>query len=44
MYFYDSESVKRELGPYGLVELFELDEPAGGGATLPFINVICKKG
>ncbi|WP_437710322.1 methyltransferase domain-containing protein [Sorangium sp. So ce448] len=43
MYFYDAESVKREFGPYGLVELSDIDEPAGSGATLPFINVVCRR-
>lgn len=42
MYFYDAESVKRELGPYGLVEYSEVDEPSGS-VSLPFINVVCKK-
>jgi SAM-dependent methyltransferase len=43
MYFYDAESVKREFGPYGLLELSEIDEPSGGGVSLPFIHVICKR-
>jgi SAM-dependent methyltransferase len=43
MYFYDADSVKREFGPYGLLEYREIDEPGAGGA-LPFINVVCKKG
>ena len=43
MYFYDAESVKREFGPYGLLESSEYDEPAGNGATLPFINVVCRR-
>jgi SAM-dependent methyltransferase len=43
MYFYDAASATREFGPYGLIELSEIDEPSGGGASLPFINVICKK-
>ena len=43
MYFYDTESVQREFGPYGIVELSEIDEPVGNGVTFPFINVICKK-
>lgn len=43
MYFYDAESVRRELGPYGLVELSELDEPAGDGAVLPFLKVVCRR-
>ena len=44
MFFYDSDSVERELGPYGLLEQCEIDEPAPGGGSLPFINVVCKKG
>lgn len=43
MYFYDADSVRREFGAYGLVELAEIDEPAGDGATLPFINVVCRR-
>lgn len=43
MYFYDAESVKRELGPYGLLEITELDEPAGDGASLPFLMVVCRR-
>src|SRR5690606_967673 len=36
LYFYDQHSIEREFGAYGLVEVREVDEPAGGGATLPF--------
>jgi SAM-dependent methyltransferase len=43
MYFYDSESVTREFAPYGLLEFSEIDEPSGGGVSLPFINVICRR-
>ncbi|HKO53920.1 MAG TPA: class I SAM-dependent methyltransferase [Polyangiaceae bacterium] len=43
MYFYDAESVKREFGSYGMLELSEIDEPSGAGECLPFISVICKK-
>jgi SAM-dependent methyltransferase len=43
MYFYDADSVKREFGPYGLVDHSEIDEPAHAGSTLPFINVVCQK-
>ncbi len=42
MYFYDAESVTREFGPNGLVELSEIDEPSSDRVSLPFINVICK--
>ncbi len=43
MYFYDAASVTREFGPYGMLELSEIDEPSPGGASLPFINVICRR-
>ncbi len=43
MYFYDAASVKREFGPYGLLEFSEVDEPSGGGVSLPFLNVICQR-
>jgi SAM-dependent methyltransferase len=43
MYFYDADSVKREFGLHGLVEFSEVDEPAHGSGTLPFINVVCEK-
>jgi SAM-dependent methyltransferase len=43
MYFYDAESAKREFGPYGLLELSEIDEPSHAGASLPFLNVICRR-
>lgn len=43
MYFYDAESVTREFGPHGLLELSEIEEPSGEGVSLPFINVICQK-
>lgn len=45
MYFYDADSVRREFGPYGLVDLSELDEPSPhGGGSLPFLIVACKNG
>lgn len=43
MYFYDASSVEREFGPRGLVEFSEVEEPAPGGGTLPFIYVVCRK-
>lgn len=43
MYFYDAHSVEREFGAYGLLEFSDIDEPSGGGATLPFINVLCRR-
>jgi SAM-dependent methyltransferase len=42
MFFYDSASITRELGAYGIAEVSEIDEPVGGG-TYPFYNVICVK-
>ncbi len=44
MYFYDADSVKREFGPYGLVVQSEIDEPGQKGSSMPFINVVCKRG
>ncbi|WP_437579371.1 class I SAM-dependent methyltransferase [Sorangium sp. So ce887] len=44
MFFYDAESIRRELGPHGELELSEIDEPTPGGGTFPFINVVCRKG
>jgi hypothetical protein len=44
MFFYDAESVEREFGLHGLVEFSKIDEPAPSGASLPFINVVCKSG
>jgi hypothetical protein len=43
MFFYDAESIARELGPYGLAQVSEIDEPMHGGATLPFFVAVCKK-
>lgn len=42
LYFYDAESVEREFGSYGLVEVSQIDEPAHGGA-LPFFIAVCQK-
>lgn len=44
LYFYDAQSIEREFGAYGLVEVREGDEPAGDGATLPFFYVVCRRG
>jgi SAM-dependent methyltransferase len=43
MYFYDAQSVKREFAAHGLLTFSEVDEPSGGGVTLPFLNVICRR-
>ncbi|HVH98901.1 MAG TPA: class I SAM-dependent methyltransferase [Enhygromyxa sp.] len=43
MYFYDADSVEREFGPHGLIESSAIDEPTPGG-SLPFINVVCRRG
>lgn len=43
MFFYGTESIKREFNPFGLVEFSEVEESSGGDSTLPFYNVICKK-
>jgi SAM-dependent methyltransferase len=43
LYFYDAAAIERELGPYGLVEQSEIDEPTPGGASLPFIQATCRR-
>lgn len=43
IFFYDPESIERELGPFGLVEVSEGVEAAAGGGTFPFFTVICRK-
>lgn len=47
IFFYDSESVQREFGKYGLIELSEIDESNKDMVNKPpvkFIIVKCKKG
>jgi SAM-dependent methyltransferase len=46
MYFYDSNSIKRDFEKYGLVEFSEIDEPNKNMENKPTINFIlvkCKK-
>jgi SAM-dependent methyltransferase len=46
MFFYDSDSVKREFGKYGLIEFSEVDESNKNSENKPpvkFIMVKCKK-
>ncbi|MEH6992134.1 class I SAM-dependent methyltransferase [Neobacillus drentensis] len=46
MYFYDSDSIKRDFEQYGLVEFLEIDEPNKDMKNKPSINFImvkCKK-
>ena len=44
MYFYDADSVARDLGPFGLVTQHDLDEPGPHGGTMPFIVAVCARG
>jgi SAM-dependent methyltransferase len=46
MYFYDSDSIKRDFGNYGLIEISEIDEPNKSMKNKPSINFLmikCKK-
>lgn len=43
MYFYDADSVARDFGPHGLLDIAEVDEPAGPGTSLPFLKVVCRR-
>jgi SAM-dependent methyltransferase len=42
VFFYDAESIRREIGPHGEVEWSEIEEAVTGGETFPFINVVCR--
>ncbi len=46
MFFYDSESIEKEFGEYGLIEYSEIDEPHKNRENVPpfkFIMVKCQK-
>ncbi|MCU4157399.1 class I SAM-dependent methyltransferase [Carboxylicivirga sp. A043] len=46
LFFYDSDSVKREFGEYGLVKSEEICEPAlnvGNKPSQKFMKIICRK-
>lgn len=43
MYFYDADSLQREFGSYGELEITRIEEPTHGGAGLPFLNLRCLK-
>ncbi len=42
MFFFDEASIRRELGPHGLVDISPIDEPMHDGSLRPFINVFCE--
>lgn len=46
LFFYDSQSVEKEFGPYGLVEAKEISEPAKNTENKPsqrFWQITCRK-
>jgi SAM-dependent methyltransferase len=46
MFFYDSDTIKRDFGDYGLVEVSEILEPnknAEGKPPFPFLVITCHK-
>lgn len=43
LYFYDASTIARDFGPFGLVSVDDVAEAGGGGATIPFHYVVCKK-
>lgn len=46
MFFYDSESIKKDFNQYRLVQVSEIDEPNKNMANKPSINFLmikCKK-
>lgn len=47
MFYYDSNSVRREFEKYGLIEFLEIDEPNKNMKDKPamnFVIITCKKG
>lgn len=42
LYFYDADSIRRDFGDEGLIEIADVDEP-GHGRSLPFTYVVCRK-
>jgi len=46
LFFYDSQSVEKEFGPYGLIEAIEINEPAKNMENKPsqtFWQITCQK-
>lgn len=46
LFFYDSDSVEKEFGKYGIIEFKEIDEPAKNRENKPsqrFWQIICRK-
>jgi SAM-dependent methyltransferase len=46
LFFYDSDSIEKEFGKYGLIEAKEINEPAksmGNRASQKFWEIICRK-
>ena len=41
LYFYDEDSIRRELGPYGVVDIARIDEPMHNHTVRPFLQVTC---
>lgn len=44
IFFYDEGSLRRELGPYGLVDVAKVDEPMHDGSRRPFLQATCEPG
>ena len=43
MFFYDSASVERDFGPYGLASHSAIVEPVAKDVSFPFLFVVCRK-
>lgn len=43
MFFYDEASIERDLGAFGLIATADIEEPAAGRATFPFLFAVCRK-
>jgi hypothetical protein len=43
LYFYDTDSIRKEFGGFGLIEATKIDEAGNGKPATRFWKVVCKK-
>lgn len=42
VFFYDAESIPREIGPHREIKMSEINEAVTDGGTFPFVIVMCR--
>lgn len=43
IFFYDADSIRREFGAHGLVDLYSIDETMPDGSLMPFLQIVCRR-